>query len=227
MYGKPMQPVGDRPIIQHLIDRLRKIKQLDAIVLAISDGPGQGVFIDYAKKNGLEYIVGSEKDVLGRLIQAGDHVGADIVLRNTTENPYLYWENVDDMIRSHIERSADLTVTQKLPLGSFLEIISLDALKKSHRHGEDRHRSEFCTMFIAENPQLFQVQSILPPEKLQRPDIRLTVDTPQDLRLVRAIWEALHKEGELISLEAIVDFLNANPELAKMNQGQDTLHLWR
>jgi len=59
MYGKPLQPVGDRPIIQHLIDRLRKVRSIDEIVLAISEGPSHAAYVDYANREGLKYVIGS------------------------------------------------------------------------------------------------------------------------------------------------------------------------
>ncbi|MCB0056670.1 MAG: N-acetylneuraminate synthase family protein [Caldilineaceae bacterium] len=227
LYGKPMQLVGDRPIIHHLIRQLRMVSALDEIVLAISEGPSQGVFVDFAQREGLPYVVGPEKDVLKRLIMAAEAVGADIALRTTTENPYIYWENIDELIRLHVENNADLTVTERLPLGAFVEIISVDALRKSHRHGEDRHRSELCTLFIAENPDLFTIQRVAAPLEIERPDIRLTVDTPQDLIVVRAIWDALQNDNELIRMADIVEFLDAHPEIRQINTGENTLYLWK
>ncbi len=227
LYGKPMQPVGDRPIIQHLIDRLRRVPIIDDIVLAISDGPSRAVFIDYAERQGLKYVVGPEKDVLGRLIMAADAAGADIAIRTTTENPYVYWENLETLVREHIELGMDLTVTEKLPLGAFLEVISVSALKRSHAFGEDRHRSELCTLFIAENPGVFGIRRVPAPPEVEGPDLRLTVDTPQDLMLVRALWSALTKPGHLITIEDIVAHLRAHPDLARLNAGENTLYLWK
>lgn len=227
LYGKPMQPVGDRPIIQHLIDRLRQVSRIDEIVLAISEGPSRAVFIDYAEQQGLRYVVGPEKDVLGRLIAAADLSGADVAVRTTTENPYVYWENLDQLISEHVELGMDLSVTEHLPLGAFLEVISVPALRRSHKHGEDRHRSELCTLFIAENPSLFGIRRVPAPADVEGPDLRLTVDTPQDLMLVRALWTALQRDGHLISIAEIVRHLRANPDLAAMNQGENTLYLWK
>ena len=226
LYGKPMQLVGDRPIIQHLIDRLRLVQFIDEIVLAISDGPSHGVFVHYAEEQGLSYVIGQEKDVLGRLILAADSVQADIVVRITTENPFIYWENVDDLVREHIAHDADLTVAEGLPLGAFIEVVSLDALKRSHRYGEDRHRSEFCTLFIAENPGIFTIWRVDSPTKLRRPDIRLTVDTPLDLILARMLWTELHCDDRLITIEEIVDFLETHPDVAAINAEERSLYLW-
>ncbi len=227
LYGKPMQLVGGRPIIQNLIDRLRQVRALDEVCLAITEGPDRHVFVDYAERNNLPYVIGSEKDVLGRLIAAADHCHADIALRCTTENPYIYWENVDELIRSHIENNAALTVTEKLPVGAVVEVISVSALKKAHQHGEDRHRSELCTLFIAENPDVFKIQRVHPPDKLRRPDLRLTVDTPEDLMVVRKLYEDLKGDTHLITIDEIVDYLNDHPEVVALNSKYQVLNLWK
>jgi N,N'-diacetyllegionaminate synthase len=227
LYGKPLQPVGDRPIIQHLIDRLRQVPAIDEIVLAISEGPSHHEYIRYAERQGLRYIVGSEKDVLSRLIQAADLAEATIAVRTTTENPYVYWENLDRLIADHIEQGADLTVTEHLPLGAFLEVISVDALRRSHTHGEDRHRSEFCVSFIVENPALFDIRRVPAPAEVVGPDLRLTVDTPWDLIVMRKIWSALQREGHLITIAEIVRFLREHPEIAGLNAGENTVYLWK
>ena len=201
-----------------MVAYLREATRVDEIVLAISEGPSNALFIDFAEKNHLRYVVGDEKDVLGRLIAAAEFVRADICVRTTTENPFIYSENLDDLIRLHIENSADLSVTQQLPLGSLVEVINLSALQRSHAHGEDRHRSELCTLFIAENPECFEIQRIDPPEALRRPKVRLTVDTPEDLILVRKVIQALESKGVRARVEEVVEFLDANPEIARINQ---------
>jgi spore coat polysaccharide biosynthesis protein SpsF len=226
LYGKPLQNVGGRPILSNLIDQLRRVKSIDEIVLAISEGPSRYVFIDYAENNGLPYIIGDQKDVLGRLIKAADHVGADIAVRDTTENPYLYWENLDELIRLHIDNAADLTVTERMPLGVGAEIISVSALKRAHRDGEDRHRSELCSLYIAENPQKFKIQRIPPPKHIERPDYRLTVDNPEDLIVVRRLWDELHQTGP-VTVERIVAYLDDHPELAAFNRTEGTLYIWK
>ena len=51
---------------------------------------------------------------------AADAAGADIAIRTTTENPYVYWENMETLVREHLELGMDLTVTEKLPLGAIV-----------------------------------------------------------------------------------------------------------
>ena len=227
LYGKPMQLVGEHPILFHLIERLRQAKAIDEIVLAISDAPGQEVFVDFAGKNDLRYVVGSDRDVLQRLIEAGEMAGAGTIVRHTSDNPFVYWENLDELIATHIRENSDLTVTEHLPIGAYVEILSLDALKTSHRHGDERHRSELCDLFIVERPEQFKIFRVPAPAEVAKPSYRLTVDTPEDLVLVRRVWAALQSPGKLISIEDIVRYLDTHPEVASLNASIEGKHIWK
>ena len=70
--------------------------------------------------------------------------------------------------------------------GCGFEIIKLSALKKSHREGESKHRSELCSLYIRENKLKFKINQVSAPKELYRKDLRLTVDNPEDLVLCRA-----------------------------------------
>lgn len=217
LYGKPLQQLGTKPILQHQIERLRNVSAIDEIVLAIADTPSQSVFKTFAREHDLSFTVGSEPDVLARLIDGAHHVDADIAIRATTENPYLYWQNIDDLVSVLVDNNADLVTTRMMPPGAYVEVVSVSALERAHEMGEDRHRSELCTTYITENPTDFDIQAVDPPEALARPDIRLTVDNPCDLMLLREIDAGLDSDRPL-SLEAIIEFLDDNPSIRALNE---------
>ncbi len=217
MYGKPLQRVGDRPILAHLVERLKRAAVIDEIVLAIADTPSRSAFVEFANKYNLEYIVGSEPDVLDRLIQAGNAANADHIARVTTENPFVYWENLDELVREHAEHNADLTTTRDLPLGTTVEIVALDALEKAHKHGGDKYRSELCTLFLVEHPQCFTIQAFDPPEHLNRPEIRLTIDNPEDLVLARRLYDLTDATVTDPPLGKLVKTIDENPDIMSLN----------
>jgi N,N'-diacetyllegionaminate synthase len=223
LYGKPVQRIGDRTILEYLVARLASVSRIDQIVLAISEGVENELFIEYADKLGLEYIIGSEVDVQERLIIAGEHAHADLLLRSTTESPFVYTDNIEDLIERHIKEKADISVTEGLPDGSYCEIITLSSLKDAHERGEPRHRSELCTLYMFEHPERYKHLTVQAPPKVCRAkDIRLTVDYPEDLIVCRRIAEELGKSGPLFSLEAVVDFLDAHPQLNAVNNWIDS-----
>jgi len=226
LFGKPMQRIGDRPILTHLLEQMMKAKRLDEVVLAISDGPDAGMFVDYANEHGHKYVIGAGRDVQYRLIMAAESVGADVILRNTSENPFIYWENLDEVIGAHIEHGNDITVTEKLPIASFVEVISLKALKRAHDLGDERTRSELVTLYFAEHLDQFQIERIAPPPELAHPEIRFAVDDPLDLVMIRRIWDALNDGRKMIPLHEIVEYWKAHPEIQEVLTSNNTLFIW-
>jgi N,N'-diacetyllegionaminate synthase len=217
LFAKQMQLVDDKPIIDHMINQLETSKMISEIVLAISSRPGNEVFIEYARTKGLKYVVGDDTDVLKRLINGAKYVNADIIFRITPENPYIYWEGVDDLLSKHISENYDFSTCYNVPLGTGYEVVNLAAFEKSHKEGSKRHRSELCSLYIRENQKKFKIYHASPPKELQRPEIRLTVDTPEDLYVARAIYDGLGKKGKIIPLKDVIRFLDKNPNLAGIN----------
>jgi spore coat polysaccharide biosynthesis protein SpsF len=226
LYGKPMQLVGDRPILRHLVDRLEQVRGIDQIALAISDSPSHGVFEAFAKQHGLGCTIGPERDVLGRLIACAEAFGAGTVVRVTTENPFVYWENLDALLALHAETAATLTVTDDLPVGAAIEVVSLDGWREAHRHGNQRQRTQAPAEYFTAHPDRFRINRVPAPKAAAAPDLRLTVDSPEDLMLVRAVWQALESGNRLIALEEIVAFLRSRPEVAAVNAHLRAPYLW-
>jgi spore coat polysaccharide biosynthesis protein SpsF (cytidylyltransferase family) len=142
----------------------------------------------------------------------------DIIYRVTTECPFIYMDTFEDVLTAHFKNRAALTVIEGLPEGTYYEIINLKDLRRAHEEGEARHRSELCTLYMCENPDKFFLQRLrteIP--KLQRPDIRLTVDYPEDLIVVREVYKALKKDGKYIGIEEIIEYLDAHPTLKEIN----------
>lgn len=217
LWAKPMQPVGHQPIIEHLLDRLRLCKKLDQIVLAIADTPGKYPLIDVAERNGLDYVTGSMDDVLSRMVKGAEHANADIVIRVGCENPFPYWENVDELIERHKTSDASLTLTTGLPLGGHMEVISYEALKYQMDNNVDDIYHQHLVMYLSAHPELFKIDKIPCPPEIRRPDVRLTVDYPDDLIFVRELYKALYKEGEIFRVVDIIKHLEKHPELLEIN----------
>lgn len=217
LFAKPLQLVGKYRILELLINQINKSKMIDEIVLAISEKPGNEIFVDFAQKNNLKYVQGNDEDVLERLIIAAKYTNSEIIFRVTPENPFIFWEGIDDLIKKHISGKYDLSVIDGLPLGSNFEIINRKALEISHEKGRNEHRSELCTLYINQNQKKFRILRFKPAKNITRPDIRLTVDTPEDLIISRLIHRKLGKGRNPISLMKIIRFLDKNPKISEIN----------
>lgn len=216
LYGKPLQLLENYSVLEYMINRIKERKEISAIVLAISEAKGNEAFVELAERNELKYIIGDDRDVLGRLIKACEYAGGDTVYRVTTESPFGYLEGLEEAIASHKEKNADYTAHAKLPDGVLFELIKLEALKISHKNGEYKHRSELVNLYIEDNPDKF-VKNILPiEEKWQRPDYRITIDFPEDLIFCRKIIRHFGGDDKHIPYKDLITFLDNNPQLCAM-----------
>jgi len=217
LFAKPIQNLKNFSILHHLITQIKTSKQIQEIVLAISENPGNEIFVNFAKEHNLKFVLGDDHDVLQRLIIGAKFVDADIVFRVTSENPYIYWQGIDKLITNHIKGKYDFSFYKDLPIGSSYEIINLQTLEKSHQAGKKKHRSELCSLYVFEHKKSFKIQTLLPPKNLQVPQLRLTVDTPEDLVLARLINKQLGNSLKPIPLLKIIKFLKNRDDLISIN----------
>ena len=213
LYGKPLQLLENVSVLEYMINNLKTREEISEVVLAISEAIGNEAFVELANRNNIKYVLGDDRDVLGRLISACELVGGDTVYRVTSESPFSYLEGLPEAISSHKSTDSDCTAYGNLPDGVMFELVKLSALKTSHSDGEYRHRSELCTLYINENPHLFKKNILQIDEKLQRPDYRLTIDFPEDLILCRNIIRFFNGDNKYIPYPDLISFLDENPEL--------------
>lgn len=217
LYGKPLQPLvpGRITIIESLVQYLQKIKSLRKIVLAISDGDENYGFIRLAHQLSLPYVIGDEHDVVQRILDAVKQEGTENVFRITTEGPFVIYEYAEALIQEFCAGGYDWASYRDSPEGTGFELISTLALQVSHDRGDAHNRSELVTSYICEHQDEFKMLFKDLPEPLRRPDVRLTVDYAEDLVFCQTVYRELKKDGELISVQRIIEFWDQNPELRK------------
>jgi spore coat polysaccharide biosynthesis protein SpsF len=233
LYGKPLQNLSIEKkltVLQYMVESIRSYNAVTDMVLGICEGNDNIVFEDFAKRNGVEFIVGSEEDVLQRLIQCCEKVTGTDIFRLTTESPFTYFEAIDKAWEQHVKKDHDLTALDQLPDGSGFEMIKLEAYKSSWEHGENKHRSELCSLYIRENKKDFNIGYVDIPQEVKRTDIRLTIDYPEDLVLCRAVYKEFEHLAPLIPLKKIINFVDANPQLQDLvkpfiEEGLKTMYL--
>lgn len=213
---KVLIEIEGKPIIEHLIDKLKLAKLPDFIVLCTTTNKEDKVLVEVAKRNKIKWFAGSGGDVLDRLIRAAEREKADIVVRASGEDPLTDPEYIDKAIEHHIGTNADYTKVEGLPKGVQTEIISLNALKKAHTLAANPDMSEYMTLYFT-SPGYFRVETLKAEEDVRRPNYRLTIDYPEDLTLMREIFRRLYKPGKIFSLKEVIKLLDENPELVKIN----------
>ena len=216
--GKAVAPLAGKPLLTHLLDRLRTLAG-EQVVLATSESPENDALVRLAEKSDVATFRGDEEDVLGRHVEVARRFGAGHVVRVTADNPLTDLGLIEDLVARHREAKADYTYVpgDALLMGILSEVISRPALETSHRDGEDRHRSELVTLYIKEHLERFRVVRAELPQELYRPEYRLTVDEPEDLLLMERIFDRLYRPGKVIQTIEAIRLLDREPSLAELN----------
>jgi spore coat polysaccharide biosynthesis protein SpsF len=233
LYGKPLQNLDIKnriSVLDYMLQSIKSYKAVSETVLAISEGVENKIFIEIAKKHGIKYCVGSEEDVLDRLIKSAELVDATDIFRLTSESPFTYFEAIEKAWENHVSSNIDLTTLDNLPDGSGFEMIKLEAYQRSWTEGDDRHRSELCSLYIRENKSKFNIFFVDIPDYLRRTDIRLTIDYPEDLVVCRKVYEAHKHKAPNIPLSDILMYLDENDQLLELvnpfvEEGLKTMYL--
>jgi len=219
--GKVMIDIAGKPMLEHVVERLKKCQRVDEIIIATSDMPEDEVLLKFAKKRGYIISIGSVHDVLSRYLKVAREAGADYVVRITADCPIIDPEVVDKVIEKHLgSRDVDYTSNiwpMTFPRGLDTEIFSMEVLEKTARLAKKDYHREHVTIFIREHPEIFVLQNVEAEGNMRRPDLRLTVDTIEDLQLIREIYSELYDGTNVFGIKDIIELFERKPELAKIN----------
>ncbi|MEK6794851.1 MAG: NTP transferase domain-containing protein [Spirochaetota bacterium] len=203
---KMLLPINRRPLIEMLIRRLKRSKEVDEIVLATTRATYPHVR-DVIERMGISFFIGSETDVLGRYYRAAKRAHAGIVVRATGDNPLVSPEAIDMIVRYHRRHHPDLSHYLGLPLGTGVEVISFPALARAHREAKDAFSREHITQHMYRNRDRYSVREPRAPRRFCRDDLSLTVDTENDYRTVSRIFRHFGADSESVGVDRIIRYV--------------------
>ncbi len=233
LYGKPLQNLDiemGMTVIDYMVSWMRTVPCYDHIVFAIAEGVDNQVYIEVAEKLGVSYFFGIEDDVLARTIDGAEQFGFTDVTRFTPESPYTCFDVVEEAWSEHVRGNYDASFLDNVPNGSNFEIIKVEALKASHKLGNEWHRTMGPGLFIREHKEQFDIRYIPVNDELRRPEIRLTIDYPEDLVLCRAVYKEFKDKAPRIPVSEIIAFLDLRKDLTGLvdsyvDEGLETMYL--
>ncbi len=220
--GKAMLPLGGVPMIEALARRLGQSKRLDEVLIATTENPEDDVLEKLAETLGVRVYRGSAADVLKRLVNAAEYADGDIVLEATGDNPLVDGELADRAIDLYLGGGFGYVNTNlrgAFPLGYQCGVFSADDLRRALAETPPSSPfREHPNLYFHRNPELFPHGWLEAPPRLNRPEIRLTVDYPEDYDVICAIYEALASSDAFFRLEDAIRFLDEHPELIALNR---------
>lgn len=216
LQGKVLKEIDGSPLLSHSIDCLRWCRSIDEIIIATTPAEEDRKIVDFAISQDLKYFVGSEEDVLERYLRAALWAGADLIVRIPGDDPIISSTHIDLIVDRMKRERVDYVATVGLPLGAGHEVFTLNALQKSHRLAQDYRYREHVTLFIKEHPSIFRIRCLAVEPEYTRPDLRLTVDTYEDLCFIEEILKRIPrwKRGDI---GEVISIIKREPKLLYIN----------
>ncbi|MFA4876150.1 MAG: glycosyltransferase family protein [Methanoregula sp.] len=219
--GKVMLPILGRPTLELMIERLKRAKLIDQIVVATTQNHTDDVVEHLTHRLGVGCFRGSEDDVLDRVLRSAHANGVDVIVEVTGDCPLIDPIVVDNVIGIYQKKNIDYVsnvLKQTYPIGMDVQVFSTAVLEKVARLTQDPIDHEHVSLYIYEHPEifsLFNIESDLP-EKYW--NMRLTLDTQEDYQLITAIYELLYPRNPTFTLDDIVDLLEKRKDLIELNR---------
>lgn len=215
---KVIKQIKGRPMICHMIDRLKLAERVGQVVICTSTVEQDDPLERIATQESVNCFRGEPDDVLRRLTDAAQSVGADIVVNCTADNPFVDPEYIERLVDFHVEQGNDFSKVEGLPFGAFSYVLSYSAMVRACELKAETDTEVWGGYFTETNRFKWSVMPVTDP-KVSWPELRLTVDTPEDFELVERIFDELYQPGQIFSLAAIVDLCRRRPDLAAINAG--------
>jgi spore coat polysaccharide biosynthesis protein SpsF len=221
--GKVLLPALGRPLLDHMIERLRLARRIDDIVIATTEDPSSDPIEALGRELGVGVFRGSEDDVLSRVLGAARAADAELIVETTGDCPLIDPAVVDLVIERFLEGGVDYcsnVLKRTYPRGFDTQVFPAEVLARVERLTEDPADREHVSLYIYEHPERFRLRNVesAHPESA---DLRLTVDTPEDYELIRTVFEALYPQNPAFGLEEILALMDARPELRELNRHID------
>jgi spore coat polysaccharide biosynthesis protein SpsF len=223
--AKHLRTIGDRPMLQWVVDQLRHCKDLDDIVLATVAEAENRPLQEFAEKNGMAcfWYEGEVDHVTTRLRRAAEAFDADICVLVSADCPLIHAPTIDRLIRSLKENPDADTV--RLSPDSHGQPSALQGIVASRKKAwqladnlADRPElKEHQFPVIGLRPELFHPVDVMSPDFIYMPPHRLSVDTLADLTFMNALYDELEKRNLTFDLPHVVALLKDQPALKQIN----------
>lgn len=215
--GKVLLPLGDSCVLDYVVRRCRLVEGVSEVVVATSVLEADNAIADWCASNGVACFRGPEDDVLARFIQCAARYDADYVIRVTSDCPFIDYELGNVMMAEMAKAPADLTNwVGGITIGLPMELISFRALQYIDQHGKEPRHREHVTYYAYEFPEQFQAVKIPVPVDLHAPQLRITLDTPEDYEMLKQV--AAHFRGDpTVSSRQVIRYLLEHEKVAAIN----------
>lgn len=227
--GKSMLPIGGKPMIGWMVERISQARSIKRIVLATTDQAEDAPLAALAERLGISCFRGSADDVLARVLGAAVAYKADPVVELLGDNPFVQPALIDELVSYFQGGAYDYTATvttefphagpmlRKFPVGIRVQAMSLEALVRCDCFANTPESREHSTSFMYQHPELFRIGYLEAAGRwtaLNRPELTFAVNYRENLELVATIVKRSARAKKVdITLEEVLKIFDETPAL--------------
>lgn len=218
--GKVLLKVKNKTLLEHLILRVKESKKIDEIIIATTKNKLDDQIEKFCIKNEIKFFRGDENDVLSRYFESAKQFKIKTIIRLTGDTPLIDPSVIDDVINFYEKHNFEYVSNffpfpRLFPDGYNVEVFSFEILKKCHLESTRPSEREHVTPYITMQPKEFSIGKFECPIDLSK--YRFNLDYYEDFLLIEKILENLYSEEKIFSMDDIIQFLDKNPEIFKIN----------
>jgi spore coat polysaccharide biosynthesis protein SpsF len=218
--GKVMMLLAGKPVTQHMIERHRRSKYTDEVVVATTTNATDDPIVKLCEQMGYPYFRGSEDDVLGRVAAAGEKHGAEILVQGMADSPMVDHRLLDKGLELLVAGGYDFMgneFEETYPVGFDVHLYSFPTFKYAADIDTEPLQREHAGYSIQSQPDKYKIGNFKAEGEMVWPKLRLTLDTREDYKLINAVYDALYTKNPDFSAEDVVAFLKTRPDLVAIN----------
>jgi spore coat polysaccharide biosynthesis protein SpsF len=229
---KVLKPIGDRCLLKWVLDRVSRAKKPNQTVVATSTAKEDDQIEQQCRDWSTPCFRGSESDVLKRFVNAASFFDADLVIRVNADNPFIDPTYIDELIEDTLKESSEyesfqLSTGQPVMLTAisfFAEAITASCLKRADKMITNPFEREHVTLGIYQRPEIFKVRFLKVPSFCDNINIRLSVDTQQDYKMLKDLFALLNDEALTVSSRDLTERIMRDPKWIKQMKKLNNLN---
>jgi spore coat polysaccharide biosynthesis protein SpsF len=216
--GKVLADVAGAPMLLRQIERLKRSRRLEGIVVATSDDPSDDNLAAFMALEGVAVHRGPLDDVLARYAGALERYPCVVAVRLTGDcplaDPAVIDATIDLLIDEDLDYAANTPAHRTYPKGLDVEVMRSACLLRAAREATDPYEREHVTPYLYRHPELFRQDFIS--QDAEEGEVRWTVDRPDDLQFVQAVYEALYPGNPAFTSDDVRALVRGRPDLAML-----------
>lgn len=221
--GKVLKKVAEKPLLLHMIERVKKSKSVDKIVVATSVLEKDDVIESFCQENNIDCFRGSESDVLQRYYECANFYKLDVIVRLTADCPLIDFFMIDKCLEefnanpelSYYANTCPIELSTH-PNGSDVEVFSFEALEKANALESSLAGREHVTHYMCREKKIFKTDILKNPQDWS--GYRYTVDNQEDFDVISFLLNEINKKNLNGTTHEIVNLLDENPDIRMLNK---------